>query len=72
MPVVDATELKGRYDFQLTFSAGRYESGLKSADNIHAPDIKSAIRSQLGLDLVKKRALLNTFVVDHLEKPSIN
>src|SRR5580692_6529816 len=71
VPVVDATELRGRYDFQLTFSASRYESGLKSADNIHAPDIKSAIRSQLGLDLVKKRALLNTFVVDHLEKPSI-
>ncbi len=72
VPVVDATELKGRYDFRLTFSSSRYESGLKSADNIHAPDIKSAIRSQLGLDLVKKRALLNTFVVDHLEKPSIN
>jgi uncharacterized protein (TIGR03435 family) len=34
--------------------------------------IPATVRSQLGLDLVKKRALLSIFVLDHLEKPSIN
>ena len=72
LPVVDATELKGRYDFRLTFGASRYESPLKSANDIHAPDIRSAARHQLGLELVKKRALLNTFVVDYIEKPAVN
>ena len=72
LPVVDETELKGRYDFRLTFTASRYENPLKSANDIHAPDIRSATRRQLGLDLVKKRALLDIFVVDHVEKPSVN
>ena len=72
LPVVDATELKGRFDFRLTFGASLYESPLKSANDIHAPDIRSAARHQLGLELVKKRALLNTFVVDHIEKPAVN
>ncbi len=72
LPVVDATELKGRYDFRLTFGASRSQSPLKSANDIHAPDIRSAARHQLGLELVKKRALLNTFIVDHVEKPSVN
>ena len=55
-PVVDATGLKGKYDFTLTYLP----------DGV--PDIFGAVEEQLGLRLDGKKAAVEMVVVDRGEK----
>jgi uncharacterized protein (TIGR03435 family) len=60
-PVIDKTGLSGRFNFDLEWTPGKPTPNSK-------PDIFTAIQ-QLGLELVPAEALLDTIVVDYLERP---
>lgn len=68
-PVVDETELPGKYDFSLDLTPYLPAPGER-------PDIGSmmvtAVRDQLGLKLESRRASADVLVIDHLEKPAAN
>ena len=64
--VVDQTRLTGRYEFTLRFTP----PGTPPADG--SPDFFTAIQEQLGLRLVATRAPVDTFVIDHIERPTEN
>jgi len=64
--VVDQTRLTGRYEFTLRFTP----PGTPPADG--TPDFFTAIQEQLGLRLVATRAPVDTFVIDHIERPTEN
>jgi uncharacterized protein (TIGR03435 family) len=82
-PVTDDTELKGKYDFTLTFSM----EGLNSPAMIMAPpggeggrgprenpdveppqNLFAAIQAQLGLKLDPKKGPVEMIIIDHAEK----
>ena len=65
--VVDQTDLKGSYDFKLTFSEDP-----SAPDSSGAPDIYDAVQQQLGLKLEFTKALVDVIVIDHAEMPSQN
>ena len=74
-PVVDKTGLKGMYDFDLTF--GPHDAG--EFDHIREelwaglPDIFTVLQEKYGLKLVPQKVLIDTLVVDHVEKnPTAN
>ena len=60
-PVTDATALKEVYDFKL-----RYSPAAREMDD--APGLIQALQNDLGLRLEKKKAPVDVFVVDHVEK----
>jgi uncharacterized protein (TIGR03435 family) len=61
-PLVDATGLKGYYDFDLTAPA-------EVPDNKPAPsELLSALEKQLGLKVSPKTLSLRMLVIDHLER----
>jgi uncharacterized protein (TIGR03435 family) len=65
--VVDKTGLTGRYDISLKWTPEELQ-GTSNAD----PSIFTAIQEQLGLKLESTRGTVQTFVVDHVERPSEN
>jgi uncharacterized protein (TIGR03435 family) len=74
MPVVDHTGLTGRYDFVLNFTAY-----LPSGERTMTPDfdnnngiILAAIQGELGLKLESHKLSVESYVIDHVEKPSPN
>ncbi len=82
-PVNDATGLKGKYDFTLSWvtesrggsrgaaAAGQPEGGSPLAgmdDSEAGPTLVQAIQSQLGLKLEQKKGPMEMIVVDHVEK----
>jgi uncharacterized protein (TIGR03435 family) len=77
-PIVDRTGLAGRFDFVLEFRPvpsrlpppPAPSPGLASEDGASdpGPDAASAIEKQLGLKLTEAKAMLDVFVVDHVEK----
>jgi len=84
LPVTDETSLTAKYDFTLQFATpgwnGRFEDipqlGI-SASAYEAmeplPELAAALQSQLGLRLEQKRASVEVFVVDRMEKtPTAN
>jgi uncharacterized protein (TIGR03435 family) len=75
--VADKTELKGGYDFDLSFSVERAANpGEDHSDaavlNPDASSIFTAVRQQLGLRLRAQKVSAEFFSIDHLEKPSEN
>jgi len=82
-PVIDKTDLKGKYDFKLQWTpdAGPGVDPLKqlppgveappppSADG---PTIFTALQEQLGLRLESQKGPVETIVIDRVEKPSEN
>jgi len=74
--VVDNTGLEGNYDFDLTFGRDNASSagadGREPATRLEDPSIFSALREQLGLKLVSKKAPVEFLIIDHLERPSEN
>ena len=74
-PVVDATGLKGSYDFTLgieTPAAAAPDKAKAAIVEWLASSVFSDIQSQLGLQLSGGRASVEYLVVDHAEKPSEN
>jgi uncharacterized protein (TIGR03435 family) len=66
-PVQDLTGLKGRYDFKMKWSRSD-----DSPAQSEYPSIFVALREQLGLDLIPKKAPIDFIVIDHVERPSEN
>jgi uncharacterized protein (TIGR03435 family) len=77
-PVVDQTQLEGRYDFALTWTPDEFQFGglgLKApppSDGATAPDLFTAMQQQLGLKLESTKAPAEILVIDRVEKPSEN
>jgi uncharacterized protein (TIGR03435 family) len=74
MPVVDHTGLTGRYDFVLDFTPY-----LPAGEKVMTPDydnnngiIIAAIEGELGLKLESRKLSVETYAIDHVEKPSAN
>ena len=81
-PVRDKTGLKGRYNWILSFSttATLQESGLIPATAAGSPSdsaasdpngaisLQEALKSELGLKLVKVKALVPVLVIDHIDE----
>jgi uncharacterized protein (TIGR03435 family) len=62
--VTDSTDLKGKYDFKLWWSASA-----NSDDSADGPTIFRALQEQLGLSLQpQKKARVEILVVDHVER----
>jgi uncharacterized protein (TIGR03435 family) len=66
-PVVDATGLTERYNFQLSWTP-ELAPCADSADN--APSIFTALQEQLGLKLESRRGPVDVLVVDRAERPT--
>jgi uncharacterized protein (TIGR03435 family) len=80
-PVVDQTELKGRFDFQLQWTPdetqflslrgpGPLPNSPEGAET--QPDLFTAIQQQLGLKLESIKARTDVLVTDKVERPSEN
>jgi uncharacterized protein (TIGR03435 family) len=75
-PVTDATGLKGTYDFVLSWTfEGRNVTRAPAADGTPAaasdptgPDLITAIQTQLGLKVERKKGLADVLVIDSVEK----
>jgi uncharacterized protein (TIGR03435 family) len=65
-PVADRTGLTGVYDFKLEYVSGG--SGSKAVSAEPAADIASAVETQLGLKLERKKLLLDNLVIEHADK----
>jgi uncharacterized protein (TIGR03435 family) len=78
-PVVNQTEIQGRYDFTLTWTPDETQFGGRGgqvpppADPANAPPgLFTAIQEQLGLKLEATKAPVEVLVIDRLEKPTAN
>jgi uncharacterized protein (TIGR03435 family) len=70
-PVIDKTELTGRYDVQLTMPADHFDAKTATADDTGMSDLVDSL-GLLGLKLVSDKAPLNGVVLDHVERPPEN
>jgi uncharacterized protein (TIGR03435 family) len=61
--VIDATGLKGKYDFKFTWDTSQNGPG---------PSIFVALEEQLGMKLEPRKAPVDSIVVEYVEKPSEN
>jgi bla regulator protein blaR1 len=68
--VVDNTGFTGAYDFTLSWTPDSPGSSLQSVDS--EASIFTAIQEQLGLKLEPMKGPIETFVIDHVERPSEN
>jgi uncharacterized protein (TIGR03435 family) len=78
-PVIDATGLKGLYNFRLAWADdNRPNPSAPSAGVVgasgpaDAPSIFTALQERLGLKLESRKAPVEVLVIDHIEKPSAN
>ena len=78
-PVIDQTNLQGRYDFTLIWTpdetqfGGRGGQAPPPADPANAPPgLFTAIQEQLGLKLEAAKAPVEVLAIDKLEKPTAN
>ena len=67
-PVVDQTNLPGRYDFTLTWTP----DAIRATEPNAPPSLFTAVQEQLGLKLEAARAPTDVLVIDKAEKPSEN
>jgi uncharacterized protein (TIGR03435 family) len=65
-PVIDATGLKGKYDFMLSWVPELPRGA--AADSNSGPTLQDAIQAQLGLRLESKKAMVDVLVIDRAEK----
>ncbi len=75
-PVVDETGLTGTYDFVLNFVPENYNASLSPGTTVTldsaGPTFLEAVKDQLGLKLIPKKAPVRILVIDHIEQPSPN
>lgn len=67
-PVIDKTNLSGRYDFTLLWTPDTIHNTPKDT----APDLFTAIQEQLGLKLAATRIPTDVFVIDAATRPTEN
>jgi uncharacterized protein (TIGR03435 family) len=75
-PVLDETGLRGKYDFQFTLTDVQLgmrveQNGIPAADSDGA-SVFTALQDQLGLKLEARKAPIQMFVIDRVERPSEN
>lgn len=70
-PAIDKTGLAGHYDAIVDFGPEIPPTTADPVIDLGQP-IQVAIEKQLGLKLVKQKAQLETFIIDHIEQPSEN
>jgi uncharacterized protein (TIGR03435 family) len=72
--VIDATGLKGTYDFELNWSPDDGHTPLLNGvpQESTGPSIFTAFQEQLGLKLESRRAPVEVLIIDHVERPSEN
>ena len=78
-PVVNATGLTGRYDFDVTFTPDDSQFGghpPKSSEQSDiasvAPNLFEAVQQQIGLRIRAERTAVPVIVIDHVDRPSPN
>ena len=76
-PMVNRTDLKGCFDFELTFTrepSRRVQEGQLDgvAIDLSGPSIYEALRDQLGLKFESRKASVETMVIDSAERPAEN
>ena len=77
-PVVDHTDIKGKYDIDVTFTpddslfGGRLPPPTKTEGVEPAPMFFDAFQQQLGLKLDAQRTGVPVIAIDKVEKPSAN
>jgi uncharacterized protein (TIGR03435 family) len=64
-PIVDATQLPGRFDISINFSPGAW---FEASGPRQLISVSEALRTQLGLDLRQHEVPSPVLVVDHIEK----
>jgi uncharacterized protein (TIGR03435 family) len=69
-PLINRTELAGRFDFHLEFAIDDVR-GAASSD-VAGPSIFTAVQQQLGLKLDPVKGPAEFLVIDHIERPSAN
>ncbi len=67
-PIIDHTNLTGKYDFHLSWTPDTIPNPAPDAP----PGLFTAVQEQLGLKLESTKALAEVLVVDHVERPSTN
>ena len=74
-PVLDATGLKGKYDFTVSWAFEENNAAASAAGapaaastDLYHPALITAVQSQLGLKLEHKKGQAGVLVIDHLEK----
>jgi uncharacterized protein (TIGR03435 family) len=72
--VIDATGLKGSYNFDLNWSPDDGHAPLLNGvpQESTGPSIFTAFQEQLGLKLESRKAPVEVLVIDHVEPPSAN
>lgn len=68
-PVIDRTELKGRYDLDLRWTT---DEAAASAPADAPPVLVTALQEQLGLKLEPTKAPVSVLVIDKVERPGDN
>jgi uncharacterized protein (TIGR03435 family) len=82
-PVIDRTEIKGRYDFDVEFAPEPGPAAFRppgeappplpgSGEEPTAPRVFSAFEKQLGLKLEPAKGPREYVVIDHIERPTRN
>ena len=70
-PVIDQTDLSGRFDLTLdTIFESVVVAPNRAEPDLPAPDFLDALREQLGLKLESTKAPVQILVIDHVERPS--
>jgi uncharacterized protein (TIGR03435 family) len=67
-PVVDKTNLAGRFDFHLLWTPDT----IPNPDPNAPPGLFTAVQEQLGLKLEATKAPAEVLIIDHVEHPSTN
>jgi uncharacterized protein (TIGR03435 family) len=68
LPVVDLTELHGKFDIVLYYSRPVQTATNSAAPADNGLDLPSALREQLGLELQTRKMRLDMLVIDHIEQ----
>jgi uncharacterized protein (TIGR03435 family) len=68
--VLEKTDLKGTFDFKVTFGADPLQQAPGLADD--DPTLFTALQEQLGLKLDAQKGPVEIVVIESVEKPSEN
>ena len=74
-PTIDRTDLGGSYDFTIAFQPISQQPSQDAPESVaerSGPELAEALKTQLGLVLVKQIGPAKVFVLDHVEMPSEN
>jgi uncharacterized protein (TIGR03435 family) len=70
--VLDRTELKSRYEINLSFAPVNASPSIEAAQAETLPSIFRALEEQLGLRLESGKGPVEVVVIDRAERPSEN